>query len=96
MAEKTIEEIEAEYKLLNQRRDAVNQGKMQVVAELNTTKRDLKATMEECKKAGFDPDNIQEEVRRSKEVLAIKLDNYKADLAAAESQLKPMLKEIQG
>jgi len=94
--EKTVEELEAEYKQLNQKREAVNQGKMQVVAELGATKRDLKATMEECKKAGFDPDNIQEEVRRSKEVLSIKLDNYRADLATAEAQLKPMLKEIQG
>ena len=96
MLDKTVEEIEAEYKRLNQRRDTITNDKMQVVAELGSTRRDLKATMEECRKANIDPDNIQEEIRRSREVLGIKMNTYEADIAAAENQLRPLLKEISG
>ena len=92
----TIEELEVEYKLLNQRRDAIIQKKMQVEAELGSTRRDLKATMEECKKSNIDPDNIQEEIRRAREVLDLKISSYNADITAAENQLKPMMKEISG
>jgi hypothetical protein len=90
----SIEDIDARYKALLKRRDEVQKNKLLLEAELGTRKRALKEAMEECKKAGFNPDNLPEEIQRAKEVLAIKLDNLSADLDAAESIMKPMLKEI--
>jgi hypothetical protein len=37
-----------------------------------------------------------EEIRKSEEVLALKLDNFQAELDEAERVMKPMLEEIKG
>lgn len=94
MEDKAVEDIDARYKSLLKRRDAAQQSKVLVEAELAARKRALKEAMEECKKAGFNPDNLPEEIQRAKEVLVIKLDNLSADLDAAEAIMKPMLKEV--
>lgn len=95
MDDKNIEDIDARYKALLKRRDALQQSKVLVEAELAARKRALKEAMEECKKAGFNPDNLQDEIHRAKEVLAIKLDNFAADLDAAEAIMGPILKEVE-
>jgi chromosome segregation ATPase len=92
--EKTIQELDARYQSLQKRREALMHSKLQIEAELSTRKRSLKEAMEECKKAGFNPDNLQEEIQRLKDVLTVKMDTFEADLDAAETAIKPMLREI--
>jgi archaellum component FlaC len=94
--EPDIEELELRYKSLLSRGNNLSQDKIRIDAAQSENKRTLKTLIEECKKLGYNPDTIQEDIRRSKEVLVIKLDNYKADLDVAESILKPMMKEISG
>jgi len=92
--EKSLEELESRYKTLSQRGSILTQEKLRIDAAQVENKRTLKSIMEECKKNNWDPDTIQEDIRRAKEVFKIKLDNYEADLDAAEIILKPMLKEL--
>lgn len=80
--------------LLSQREDLVK-NKMQLEAELSVRKRSLKEVMEECRKAGYDPDNLAEELRKAKDVLALKLDIFESDLKAASEIIKPLMAEIQ-
>jgi len=93
-ADKDIEEIETRYKDLVSRKDALSTNKVKVEAEHAALKRQLKDAMEEAKKAGFDPNNLQEEIRHAKEVLLLKMDNFAADLAEGETQIAPMLKAL--
>lgn len=92
--EKTIDQLDVEYKTLSARRNKLVSDKLRVEAECNTRKRLLKEAMAECKEAGFDPNNLQEEIRRAKEVLTIKMDNFRTELDASEEIIKPMLREI--
>ena len=96
VAEKSVEELDAQYKQLSQKRETLTTAKVQIEAELNARKRILKEVMEDCKKAEVNPDNIQEDLRRMTEVLHIKMDNYAAEIDAAEAIMKPMLKELAG
>lgn len=92
--EKTTDQLDVEYKALSARRNKLVSDKLRVEAECNTRKRLLKEAMAECKEAGFDPNNLQEEIRRAKEVLTIKMDNFRTELDASEEMIKPMLREI--
>ncbi|OPZ38440.1 MAG: hypothetical protein BWY99_01629 [Synergistetes bacterium ADurb.BinA166] len=94
MADASVEDLDARYKSLMKKREALVHSKVMIEAELSTRKRTLKEGMEECKKAGFNPDNLSEEIQRLKNVLTVKLDAFQADLEGAESAMKPMLKEI--
>ena len=91
----SLEELETRYKTLTQRGNILSQDKVRVEAAQAENKRTLKNIMEECKKNNWDPNTIQEDIRRAKEVLSLKIDNYETDLNAADIILKPMLKEIE-
>ena len=77
--EKTIEQLEAEYKAAYADREALVQKKMRLEAELGARKSQLSAELEQFKKdfPNMDLNNLPEEIRRRTEVLAIKLDNFK-------------------
>lgn len=97
MAEdRTIEQLEAEFKAANAEREKLVSDKMRLEAELGTRKRQLAEELEQFRKdfPGMDPNNLPEEIRRRKEVFAVKLDVYKTELAAARDLVNPMLKEI--
>lgn len=93
MADK-IEDLDEKYKRLTQRRDSLQKDHNRVQAELEARKRNLKTQMEAAKKEGFNPDNLREDIRKSEEILALKLDNFAAELDDAERMMKPMLEEI--
>jgi DNA repair exonuclease SbcCD ATPase subunit len=95
MADK-IEDLDEKYKRLSRRRDSLQQDKTRIEAELEARKRALKSQMEAAKKEGYNPDNLQEDIRKNEEILALKLDNFEAELADAERVMKPMLEEIKG
>lgn len=90
----SLEDLETRYKTLTQRGGILSQDKVRVDAAQTENKRTLKNIMEECKKNNWDPNTIQDDIRRAKEVLSLKLDNYESELNAAEVILRPMLKEI--
>lgn len=93
--EVTVEEIEARHQALSSRATKVQQDKANVEAELNARKRSLKKTMDEVRAEGIDPASLDEEIRRLKTVLTLKLDNAEAELTESEKILRPMLIEIQ-
>lgn len=92
--EMTNEEIETQYKKLEERRQICIQNKMKIEAELEARKRELRSIMEEVKKAGYDPDDLPEEVKKAREILITKMQILSSDLDHAESVIKPMLDSI--
>ena len=90
----TIAELEIRYNSAVERRDRLKQDKTTIEAELSARQRSLRKLMDECRAAGFDPDNLQEEIRKGAEVVKLKLDTFVADLEAGEKIMKPMLEEI--
>ena len=86
---------EARYKDLTTRADSVNNAKIRLEAKRDSARSQLKEAMDEAKEAGLDPNNIEEDVQKAQQVLTIKLDNFQADVEAAEAIAKPMLKELQ-
>jgi hypothetical protein len=89
-----IEDLDEKYKRLTQRRDLLQKDKNRIEAELEARRRNLKTQMEAAKKEGFNPDNLKEDIRKAEEVLALKLDNFEAELDEAERVMRPMLDEI--
>jgi hypothetical protein len=87
-------DIETRYKALTARREVLAGNKMKLDAELDARKRALRTAMEDCKKAGWDPDTIADQIKKMKEVLVVKMDVFEADLQTAEDQVRPMMKEI--
>ena len=96
MSEPTVQELESEYKALVVRRDAIASGILNVTAEYEARKRALKEKIAECRKAGLNPDTLDEDIKKMRETLAVKNQIFKSDIEAAEKKLAPMLKEIEG
>lgn len=90
-----MEDIESRYKEYLTKRERVVQAKMKIEAALTERKKQLRETMEECKKLGYDPDTISDDIKKMKEVLLTKLSICESDLDAAEESIIPMLKEIE-
>jgi chromosome segregation ATPase len=91
----SLQELEIEYKSLSKRSVSCQEDKMKIEAELSSLKRQLKETMDEVRKAGFDPDNLSEELRKAREVLITKMELFSADLDHAENVLKPVVQSIE-
>lgn len=96
MAGKTesVRDLEERYKGLQERLASLKADKSTVEAELAARQRALKKSMDECRDAGFDPDNLQEEIRRAREVASVKLDTFEADIEAGEKIVRPLVEEI--
>ena len=90
----SIEDLDTKYKNLCQRRDLLQRDKDRIEAELEARKRALKTQMEAAIKDGFNPDTLQEDIKRSEEVMTLKLGNFEAELNEAEKAIKPMLDEL--
>jgi chromosome segregation ATPase len=88
------EELEARHKRLIERASALEKSVTKVEAELEAHKRVLRQHIDECRKAGFDPNNLEDEISRCMEVISLKLDTFEADIKAGEALISPMLDEI--
>jgi hypothetical protein len=86
--------IEKRWEELQERKNTILQNKAKVEAVLDSHKKALKEAIQECKDAGFNPDTLPEDIKKAEEVYSVKLDNYKADLDAAEKLLAPMVEAI--
>jgi len=82
------------YEILVSKKDSLMKDKLVLEAELAARKRALKEVMDECREAGYDPDNLADELRKAKEVLSLKLDLFEADLKAASEIITPLMDEI--
>jgi hypothetical protein len=91
----TFEEIETEFNSIVSRITLCKEHKMKIEAELASRRRELKEMIDEATKAGFDPDNLPDDIRKSKEILTTKMQLISADLDHAESILKPIVELIE-
>lgn len=90
-----IEKIEATYKELTARRTTLQNNVNRVTAARDERKKTLKETIDEAKKEGFDPDNLQADIQHLGQVLVTKLDVLAAELTDSENIIRPMLKEVE-
>ena len=90
-----MDDLESRYKNYVAKRDSTVQNKLKIEAALAERKKNLREAMEECKNHGFNPDTLSDDVKKLKEILVVKLGVCESDLATADSQLSPMLKEIE-
>ena len=90
-----MEDIEQRYKDSLAKRDRILQSKMKIEAALTERKKSLREAMEECKKLGFNPDTLSDDLKKMKEVLLVKLSVFESDLNVADEALTPMLREIE-
>lgn len=87
-----MDDIETKYKELVERLNKLSAAKMKIEAEAEARKRSLRTVMEECKKAGFDPDTLPEFIKKTEEVLEVKMSVFESDLKTAETQIEPFMK----
>ena len=87
--------LEDRYRLLSKKREKVQMDKVKVEQELATRKRALRENLEACKAAGFDPDTLEDDIKKASEVLALKMDAFENDLSSAESVLNPMIQGME-
>jgi chaperonin cofactor prefoldin len=92
----TVEELEVRYKGLVTKRENLQRDKDKIEAESSARKRALKEKLNAAREEGFDPENLPQEIQRAKEVIALKLDTFAADLEEAERKMKPMKAAIEG
>lgn len=92
---KSIEDLESTHALLTEKRESVQNSMNRVMASRDERKRLLKEAIEECRKAGFNPDTLPADIQHLKQVLITKMDIISAELVAAENILRPMLREIE-
>jgi F0F1-type ATP synthase membrane subunit b/b' len=95
-SDESIEEIAIKHKGLVQRLGDLQRDKDKIEANLEAHKRTLKGLLEQAHKEGFDPDNLQEEIKHAKEVLVLKINTFSADLDEAEKIMRPMKQAVEG
>lgn len=87
-------DLEDRYKSLIRRKERLSIDKAKVDQELASRKKSLKETLEACKAAGFNPDTLEDDIKKSTEVLSLKLDAYEKDLDSADQILSPMVQDL--
>lgn len=95
MEDRSVEEIEQTFKTLSARREALQNDVNRVTAARDERKRTLKETFEECKKEGFNPDTLPQDIQHLKQVLITKMEVISADMQESENIVRPMLREIE-
>jgi chaperonin cofactor prefoldin len=90
----TAEEIQHHFNDLQKRISAHVSNRNKIEAALSERRRTLRENIEECRKEGFDPDTLGEDIKKKKEVLGTRYNILRADLETAESMLQPLLSEI--
>ena len=87
-------DIEMRYKKLSERRDQLKLDHGTVIANLEISQKNLKKYMSECRELGFDPNNLETEIIRLRNIIELKMNTLEADLEAGEKIIKPMLDDI--
>lgn len=87
-------DLENRYKTLVRRREALALNKAKVDQELASRKKALKENLEACKAAGFNPETLEDDIKKSTEILSLKLDAFEKDLDSADQILTPMVRDL--
>jgi len=90
-----MDDLDVRYKEYMAKRETVIKNKLKVEAALTERKKRLKEAIEECKSLGYDPETLVDDIKKLREVLITKLSVCESDLQEVETQLAPMLKEIE-
>lgn len=89
-----IDELIAKHTRLTNDHKKLSNNVSTVNSELLVRKNELKRLMAEIREAGLDPNNLGSEVRRLREVLTVKLNNFESELKDANKIIDPMIREI--
>jgi archaellum component FlaC len=92
----STEDIVNRYKKLVSQHKEVSDNYTLVNSELQARKNSLKRLMDEVREEGFDPNNLESEVRRMTEVVRVKLNTFSDEIETAKKIIDPMIKEIKG
>jgi len=96
MSGKSIDDsLEKKYANLIRRQEEVKNNKSIIDAELGARQRRLKECMDEIKAAGYDPDNLKDEISKIENVIKLKINTFEVEISAAEKIISPMMEEIQ-
>ena len=90
-----MEDIETRYKNSVAARDKIIQSKVKIEAALSERKKNLREAMEKCIELGYNPDTLEEDIKKLEEIILVKLSVFESDLNTAKDMLDPMLKEIE-
>lgn len=90
-----VDEIIKTHKDLSARRDKIVENKNRIEAELKVARRELEKAMNEAREEGFDPNNLEEDLKREVEIITIKLNTVKTDIEIGEKIIEPILKNIE-
>ncbi len=88
--------IDLEVKLndLNERYTELSKKHEAVKAVYQSKKSDLSLVTDEIKKLGFDPDELEDDIKKLEEVIRIKIVNFETEISEAERIIGPMFQEI--
>lgn len=90
-----MDDLESKYKAYTAKRDKAIQNKVKIETTLAERKKNLKEAMDECKKAGYNPDTLAEDLKKLKEILLVKISIAESDLNIVDEQINNMMKEIE-
>lgn len=90
-----MDDLEIRYKQYLTKREDILKKKLKIEAALSERKKNLKEAIDECRKLGYDPDTLQDDIKKLREILVTKLSVCESDIKEVEEQIAPMLKEIE-
>lgn len=89
-----VDDLVAKYTKLSSVQKKLESDITIINSELSARKNALKRIMDEARAEGFDPNNLEEEIRRRQEVAKVKLDTWESELKDATKIVEPMLREV--
>lgn len=96
MSGKSIDgSLEEKYADLIRRQEEIKNNKSVIDAELGARQRRLKEYMDQIKAAGYDPDNLKDEISKIENIIELKISTFEVEINAAEKIISPMMEEIQ-
>lgn len=87
--------LEEKYTNLIRRQEELKNNKSVIDAELGARQRRLKEYMDQIKAAGYDPDNLKDEISKIENIIELKISTFEVEINAAEKIIFPMMDEIQ-
>lgn len=91
-----VEDLVRRHKELLERRSTLERQKASILTLKKERTNRLAGLMAKCREAGFEPNDLREQVQHLASVAKVKLDTWNAEIEASENMIKPMLSEIKG
>ena len=91
-----VNSLDQQLSSLFSRLKKLNQSHSTILGILQAKRAELRKLMDETIALGYDPNNLDKEIKKLFEVLSLKIQNFEAEISKAEELLNPMLKEVNG